>query len=304
MSFGKTWIMLLLLSLACLLTSMYIVFFHESAVRRPEDDTPIIIDYPDSENERPELEDMQQNNNYIETGYSPNDNIYVREIPVPLDADMQDHLAQFRERAKLLNREFPHSFTISMKGTEKAIALTFDDGPDNSSTPKIVEILNNYNIHGTFFMLGQQMTGNADIVQLIADGGHAIANHSWSHLRPTDASVDQLMDEADKTQQEISKYSTGTKLFRPPYGLVDRTQMPALIEAGYNVVCWSVDSMDWYFDDPKLIVECVVKNAHPGAIVLMHCAGGRDNRNATIEALPEIIETLKKEGYSFVRLGE
>lgn len=243
----------------------------------------------------------------IQTGQLPLSNVYVREIPIPLDQEMDDHLVQFRNKARMLVQEFPKSFQISLTQTkietyEKTIALTFDDGPDSSATLKVVNILNKYGVPGTFFLIGQQMDSYPDIVNAILDGGHTIANHGWSHMRPTDISTDLLMSETDKTQEVIAGHNVSTKLYRPPYGLVKRTQMPALIEAGYQVVGWSIDSMDWYFNDPEQIVTCVVENAHPGAIVLMHSAGGSDSRKATIEALPIIIEILQKEGYSFVSI--
>ncbi|HHY81291.1 MAG TPA: polysaccharide deacetylase family protein [Clostridiales bacterium] len=297
-------LMLLIFCAACLVTAdLYFIFFYQPPAKKPQEYSPIVIGGTDYEEQHSEWE-AQTNDPHIEAGSSIESDIYVRDIPIPLDSQMQDHLALFRSKAKLLNQEFPDSFLISMKGSEKTIALTFDDGPDLSSTAEVVEILNNYKIPGTFFLLGQQMARYPETINLILEGGHVIANHSWSHIRPTEASLEELMAEIDKTQQEIAKYGVSTKLFRPPYGLVDRTQMPALIDAGYDVICWSIDSMDWYFDKAEQIVECVVSNAHPGAVVLMHSAGGRDNRKAAIEALPVIIETLLDEGYRFVKLGE
>lgn len=243
----------------------------------------------------------------IQTGQSPGSDNYVREVPIQLDTDMENHLALFRNNARMLVQEFPQSFMITMNSSDfassgKTIALTFDDGPDSGSTLEVVNILNEYGIPGTFFLIGQQVDSYPNTVEAILDGGHTLANHSWSHMRPTDISTDLLMNETDKAQEVITSYNVTTKLYRPPYGLVKRTQMPALREAGYKVVSWSVDSMDWYFTNPDQIVKCVVENAHPGAIVLMHSAGGSDNRKATIEALPIIIETLQEEGYRFVSL--
>jgi peptidoglycan/xylan/chitin deacetylase (PgdA/CDA1 family) len=96
----------------------------------------------------------------------------------------------------------------------------------------------------------------------------------------------------------------GKKLYRPPFGLVTQEQMAVLDKHGYTVVAWSVDSMDWYFDNPEDIARCVIEAIHPGAIILLHSAGGKDNRTATIEALPVIIENLKSQGYKLVTVNE
>ena len=270
--------------------------------------TPVTENGADEEDNPQYVEDEPDDPaNDIQTGQIPGSDIYVREIPITLAPDMENHLKQFRNSARMLVQEFPNSFVITMNSSdlgssEKTVALTFDDGPDSSSTLEVVKVLNEYGIPGTFFLIGQQMDSFTNTVKAIIAGGHTIANHSWSHMRPTDISTDILMNEADSTQEVIASHSVNTKLYRPPYGLVKRTQMPALKETGYQVVCWSIDSMDWYFKDPELIVRCVVENAHPGAIVLMHSAGGSDNRKATIEALPIIIETLQEDGYRFVSL--
>ena len=239
-----------------------------------------------------------------DTGLAGKPGVYVRDIPIALDEEMDKHLAEFRRKAKRLQQNYPDSFLISMPTTEKTVALTFDDGPDDSSTPQVIEILNSYRVPGTFFFIGQQMDRYPETVEAARTGSHVIANHSWSHIRPTDASMDAFLKEVQMTRDALSRYGTKTGLFRPPYGLVNEEQMPALIEAGFKTVAWSIDSMDWYFDDPDDIVACVVKNIHPGAIVLMHSSGGPANRQATIDALPVIIETLREQGYRFVALTE
>jgi len=229
---------------------------------------------------------------------------YVRKIPIKLEPEIESHLAQFRKEAGLLHQKYPDSFLISTGSVHKTIALTFDDGPDADATMKIIDILNDYDIPGTFFLIGQQIDRYPEMVRIITENGHSIGNHSWSHKRPTDLSIEELMNEVTKAEQRINSNGTATKLYRPPYGIVNPLQMPVLIEAGYRVICWSVDSMDWYFDNPEQIAACVTESAHPGAIVLMHSAGGQNNRQATIEALPVIIETLSEKGYRFISLDQ
>lgn len=229
--------------------------------------------------------------------------IYIREIPLPLDQNMEDHLADFRSKAKEIQEKYPNDILISMATREKKAALTFDDGPDGSSTLEIIKILNSYKVPGTFFFIGQQVDRHSEVVQAALAGGHVIANHSWSHLRPTDVNVEVLMDEICRTQKMLVRYGANQLLFRPPYGLVKEEHVPALAEAGFKTIVWSIDSMDWYFDNAESIVTCVVENIHPGAVILMHSSGGPKNRQAAIEALPMIIERLQRQGYTFVPIS-
>ncbi len=239
----------------------------------------------------------------IEEGSAfPRDMAYVRDVPLPLDEAMEQHLSEFRTKAKQLQLKYPDSFFISLPTKEKVVALTFDDGPDAYATKEIVQILDRFQVQATFFFIGNQISQNHEYARLVIESGHLAANHSWSHLRPTDIDEAKCINEVTAAESAISGIAYASKLYRPPYGLVTEDQMAALDEAGYKVFAWSVDSMDWYFDDPDDIVRCVVERVHPGAIVLMHCAGGRNNRQATIEALPQIITKLKDMGYRFVAL--
>lgn len=229
----------------------------------------------------------------------------IMKIPIPLDSDMEDHLSDFRMKASELQYLYPESFIISGSTEQKSIALTFDDGPDQVGTKEIINILDDYNIPATFFLVGNSIDSHPDIMNMIRDGGHIAANHSWSHKRPTDITISDMITEVDKANHALDSYiKEDKKLFRPPYGLVTPDQMEILNIYSYTVISWSVDSMDWYFEDAASIVECVVRAAHPGAIVLMHSAGGKSNRRATIEALPTIIEILSEEGYKFVTIKE
>lgn len=316
----KPWLLLIVAYLIFLFcASLYIIlFFAKFPAKHSEDNPPPSIHETDqgTSHQSSNKSDFIQSNSIrepkhnlkntsdIQAGQMPDSNVFVRQIPIQLEPEIDEHLAQFRSKARLLYQEFPESFIISLDTSEKVIALTFDDGPDENATLEVVNILNEYGVPGTFFLLGEQMNRYPDTVKAILEGGHSIGNHSWSHKRPTDINTDEVMDEVNKAEKRIMGYGVETKLFRPPYGLVHRSQMPELIEAGYCVICWSVDSMDWYLDNANQIATCVLEKAHPGAIVLMHSAGGNYNKEATIKALPVIIETLLDEGYRFVGLGQ
>lgn len=228
----------------------------------------------------------------------------ITQPPINMDENTRAHLKNFRNEAAKLCQLYPGTFLSSLPTQKKKIALTFDDGPDCHATTKVLDILEYYNIPATFFVIGQTVDKHREVIYRAIKNGHEIANHSWSHIRPTSVSTSELISEVEKTQAKLQEMGITTKVFRPPYGLITPQQMEALKALGYKAVIWSIDSMDWYTSNPQEIVQCVLSNVHPGAIILMHCAGGYDNRRGTIEALPLIISALKREGYEFVTIQQ
>jgi len=228
----------------------------------------------------------------------------IVEPPIDMDNSTRLHLKKFRIEAGKLYNKYPGSFIIMLPTKSKKIALTFDDGPDSHTTPQILDILEGHDTVATFFVVGQNVDKYPEVFERIIKDGHQLANHSWSHSRPTSITTAELINEVEKTQRKIHLKGVDTKLFRPPYGLITHQQMHELKALGYTVVIWSIDSMDWYTSNPEDISDCVIKSIHPGAIILMHCTGGYNNRQATIKALPNIISTLKKEGYEFVTVNQ
>lgn len=188
----------------------------------------------------------------------------------------------------------------------KQAALTFDDGPDNIYTPKILDILKENNIKATFFIVGTRAQANPQMVKRILDEGHAIGNHSWSHPELDKLSPDKVKYEIKKTD-DILETMIGfhPSIVRPPYGEADKKVVEEVASMGFKIVDWSVDTRDWAGTSPKLIMDCVKLELKPGAIILQHCAGGKKGKlENTVTALPEIIRYLKSEGYSFARIPE
>ncbi|MGB3535646.1 MAG: polysaccharide deacetylase family protein [Microcoleaceae cyanobacterium] len=190
---------------------------------------------------------------------------------------------------------------VTLKNNERVIALTFDDGPWPETTEQILEILEEYNIKATFFWVGAALKQHPEIAGKVAQAGHEIANHTWTH------SYDKMTPEAaaeeiDKTDELIEEL-TGIKttLFRPPGGVQDNGLVDYIYDNNYVNVMWSSDSFDWY-DSAQQIVDNVIDTATPGGIILMHDGGGQ--RYATVEALPEIIDQLTEDGYRFVTVNE
>ena len=176
--------------------------------------------------------------------------------------------------------------------SQKRVALTFDDGP-SSYTDNVLNILRNQHAKGTFFEIGDQVSGSPGVSRAVVNSGNEIANHSFHHeLGPSYYSMAE-------TSRRIEA-ATGFRpcLFRPPYGGYSSTTVSNARSLGMNTVIWDVDPQDWSTPGSDAIYQRVVANTQPGSIILMHDGGG--DRSQTVAALPRIISTLRSRGYSFV----
>lgn len=182
---------------------------------------------------------------------------------------------------------------------EKVVALTFDDGPDPIDTPAVLDILKEKNVPATFFVLGESARSNPHLIKRIVSEGHEIGNHSFYH----DYQQRNLVEEIKQTDREIFA-ATGihTNFYRPPGGFLSKNQLDTLKKNGYVAALWSVDSNDWRNPGPEQIVENVMKNVFPGAIILLHDGGYQ--RTQTVKALGPIINALQKNGYRLTTLSE
>ncbi|HEY9612173.1 polysaccharide deacetylase family protein [Allocoleopsis sp.] len=193
---------------------------------------------------------------------------------------------------------------VAWRSEEKAIALTFDDGPWPKTTSQILDILKENNIKATFFLIGHNLKNLPQIGQRVVAEGHAIGNHTWHHWhRPMDEFT--AMREIEDTAMLLQK-TTGvkTELFRPPNGFLYNGLADYALKHKDVVVTWSVDSGDWQKGSLSVewLVKRVVEKAKPGAIILMHDGGG--DRSRTVKALPKIISQLMQRGYTFVTVPE
>lgn len=190
---------------------------------------------------------------------------------------------------------------------EKVIALTFDDGPDPTDTPAILELLRQYDAKATFFVVGERVDKYPAIVRQEALEGHEIANHTYHHkyMNRRKHSSASLEEEMLKTEQSIVR-ATGQKprLFRPPGGYYNEQLVSASKKSGYKVVLWSwhQDTEDWSTPGVGKIVGKVLKNARNGDIVLFH--DYVEGKTETIAALKQILPELKERGYRFVTVSE
>jgi peptidoglycan/xylan/chitin deacetylase (PgdA/CDA1 family) len=186
-------------------------------------------------------------------------------------------------------------------GTDKdpnapVVALTFDDGPHPEFTPRILDILKQYGVRATFFELGMNAERYPDVTRRIVAEGHVIGNHTWDHKHLPKLDDEQFAYEIDHTTQVLEQVS-GQEIVctRPPYGDADARIVQKLADRGQASVVWSQDSRDFEKPGADAIVRNALSGLRPGAIILMHDAGG--NRDETIAALPRIIEGIRQRGF-------
>lgn len=193
-----------------------------------------------------------------------------------------------------------------IEDSRKLIALTFDDGPDGKYTPKVLDILKERGVQGTFFLVGPQVSKYPDTAKRILDEGHSIGNHSWSHEDLKTMTPEQIGSEIDRTQQQIAEATGYTPhLMRAPYGNLSPILLDALHERDMAHVYWTIDTRDWAGTSVADMRKNISAHAQPGAILLMHSFGGRKNAlDNTLKLLPQIIDDLSKEGFTFVTVDE
>ncbi|WP_245815517.1 polysaccharide deacetylase family protein [Seinonella peptonophila] len=185
----------------------------------------------------------------------------------------------------------------------KRVALTFDDGPDDKYTLKILEILRKEQVRATFFVMGKMVHNHPEILKRIDQEGHIIGNHTWSHPQLTHLSDAKVKKEVNSTTQEIQKQiGKRVNLVRPPYGAVNKSVIQEIKGNHYYVINWDVDTNDWRGRTGKQIEQTVKQTGKSGSIVLQHNAG--KTLQGTVDALPAIIKELKSKGYELVTLDQ
>jgi len=188
---------------------------------------------------------------------------------------------------------------------KKYIALTFDDGPDPVFTTKVVDLLDRYEVKGTFFVIGRNVEDYPETAKLIVEHGHEIGNHTYSHTNLGHIGKDRIEEEVEKAQRAIVDATAAQPcLFRPPHGTYNDTIVVIVRDLGYRVVLWSwtQDTIDWCNPGTNYIIDKVLNNAHSGDIIIFHDAGG--DRSQTVMALEPIIIELKQRDFQMVTVSE
>jgi peptidoglycan/xylan/chitin deacetylase (PgdA/CDA1 family) len=196
------------------------------------------------------------------------------------------------------------------KTQDKAVALTFDDGPSEEWTPKILDVLSKHKVKATFFMIGEHVLRYPDMAKRVAKEGHEIGNHTFDHHVLVYYKPQELVDEIKKSEKIIYEV-TGKKtdLLRPPKAWVTPAEKKIINNLGYKIILWSLNSKDWVNFNNRYIIKYLMHNIKPGDIILFHDSGGvftaeGGNRKVTIKAVGLLIEKLREKGYRLTTVSE
>jgi len=189
---------------------------------------------------------------------------------LPYEEEIASGAPRAREAVKRLISwtTWPAGSLIRVATRERALALTFDDGPHPEDTPRVLEILERHGARGTFFMVGERARRHPEIVARVAAGGHAVANHSWDH--PSFRQIRGSFRRAQIRWCAGALAPHGTRLFRPPFGEQSPGSRLDAARCGHRVVCWDVVAEDWRDDPAELLVQRVMRRLRRGSIVLFH----------------------------------
>lgn len=187
---------------------------------------------------------------------------------------------------------------------KKVVYLTFDNGYENGYTSTILDTLRDKKVPATFFVTGQYVTEQQELLKRMVQEGHIIGNHSWSHPDMTTMSNDKIISELQRIKEEVATITGQTDMnyLRPPRGIFSDRVLKVSKDAGYTSVFWSLAYKDWEVNNQKgkrYAYDQIMKQIHPGAIMLIHSVSS-DNANA----LPEVIDAVRKQGYTFESLDQ
>ena len=185
------------------------------------------------------------------------------------------------------------------RATGKVLSLTFDDGPHPDYTPKILDVLAAEDVPATFCTIGTMVEAHPELAQRIVDEGHQLCNHTLDHVEglesePRDTVVAQMDGGRDAI---IDATGEPPAFYRPPGGSLGPVIYEQAAEHEEAVLYWSIDPRDWKKPTPDELVLAVISQLKPGGIILLHDGGG--TRDATVAALPRIIDEARKQGYTF-----
>lgn len=183
---------------------------------------------------------------------------------------------------------------------DKVVALTFDDGPHPSLTPRLLDILDKHGVKATFFVLGQNVRRYPDIVRRAAASGHEIASHSDTHPNLGRSSQEKIFRELDATESAIiNACGKKPKVMRPPYGSMTSAQRQSVYNKyGYHIILWNVDPLDWKKPGSSVVASRLANGCRPGGILLAH-----DIHASTIDAMDSAINQIKAKGYRFTTVS-
>ena len=188
------------------------------------------------------------------------------------------------------------------------LALTYDDGPNDSSTLPLLEVLAKYGVKATFFLIGRHVRSRPAIARKIAEAGHAIGNHTYSHPNLIFASLKKLRRELEICERVLTEtIGEHARLFRPPFGAKRPAILRTVHSMGFKPIKWSVTCYDWKPTTADRVEQHAVRQIRGGDLILMHDGDhsqmGAD-RSHTVEATERLIRRYHDQGYKFVTIPE
>lgn len=200
-------------------------------------------------------------------------------------------LCKFDKNGKLLSKE-----KSSIDPDQPMVALTFDDGP-GPRTGEILDLLERYDAHATFFMLGQKIASNADVVKKMKKIGCELGNHSYDHTSLTKLGEKEIKEQMSSTNKALKKAAgSEATVMRPPYGAVNDTVKK---NVGLPMILWNIDTLDWKTRNAENTVKVVMNDVEDGDIILMH-----DIHSETVDAVLELVPKLEDAGFQMVTVSE
>jgi len=197
---------------------------------------------------------------------------------------------------------------IGLPRGSRVMALTYDDGPNDPYTWRVMEVLERHGVKATFFLIGQFVQQKPEIARALVEAGHAIGSHSWDHPNLIFASKAGVRRQLERAQKAIFD-ATGVepKLFRPPFGGRRPASLRAVRAFGHEPILWNVTCNDWRAKSAEQIVAHAARQIRGGDVILLHDGGyvrmGAD-RSRTVEASNQILTRYKAEGYEFVTIPQ
>ena len=202
---------------------------------------------------------------------------------------------------------YGRTFTGLARGT-KLLALTYDDGPNDAHTPRLLDVLARHDVKATFFMIGRYVHERSQIARAVAQAGHDVGSHTYTHPNLALCSKAQIEFQISSCERMLTDViGPHAPLFRPPFGGRRPVVLSILSNLGLAPVMWNITSYDWNMEPAPIIERRIMRHIRGGDVILMHDGGhlgmGAD-RSQTVLATDALITRYKNEGYRFVTISE
>lgn len=206
---------------------------------------------------------------------------------------------QDRKDTAELHANKVEAIQFNIDSTKPMVALTYDDGPHQEVTAEILDILEQYQAHATFFLVGDRISHHTEIIQRMIALGCELGNHSYGHLDLSKISVNEISQQLQSSEDALASFIDKNylpQLVRPPFGNTNET---LLKHCPYPIIVWSIDTKDWSHQNAQKTIQEVMENVQDGDIILMH-----DLYKATAEATEVLVKQLMEQGYQLLTVSE